>query len=125
MRVAVYGTLRKGQINWVNCLEGLSEFVGEYRVEGFDLHSPGGFPFALPGKGAITVEVFEIGQRVLDRLDRLEGYPRFYNRKTIEVGGADAWIYFTEDKGKRSYEKITSGDWMIYFAEKGYSYENA
>jgi len=125
MRVAVYGTLRGGQPNWRHYLRGRSEYVGKYRVAGFELRAPNpySFPFALTGDGEITVDVFEVGADVLKDLDRLEGYPRMYNRKAVEIGGADAWIYFSENEGHRTLNLIDSGDWLSY--KKEYPYENA
>lgn len=113
MRVAVYGTLRLGEGNWSWALRGNSTFVGKFRVPGFDMYSNGSYPYALPGGGEITVEVFEIDVVTLGRLDQLEGYPAHYNRKTITVGEEEAWIYFTEaEEVKSRCVQIPSGDWL-------------
>ena len=74
-------------------------------------------PANSEGAGEITVELFDIDERGLERLDRLEGYPKLYQRKVIQVDGADAWIYYTENEARRNYEHIPDGDWFTYYAQ--------
>lgn len=108
-RVAVYGTLRMGCDNWQAYLSG-SHHLGTFRLAGFRLYDAGLFPFAANGKGAIVVDVFEIGRATLAILDRLEGHPRLYRRREVTVDGAPAWMYAV-DEAPRHLPVIASGDW--------------
>lgn len=97
MLVAVYGSLKQGYRN--HALLGGSEFKG---VDGtsaeFSMYSMGGFPCITEGGDtSIHVEVYEVEDEVFSRLDRLEGYPSFYNRKEIDTMYGKAWIYYIQD----------------------------
>ena len=110
--VAVYGTLRKGKGNWEHFLKD-SKHVGVYTVHGFELYCNGFYPYAVPGDGEITIDLFEIDVETLRHLDHLEGYPAHYNRKKINVGNVEAWIYFTADpEVKNRCAKVPSGNWL-------------
>ena len=101
--IAVYGTLKKGYGN--NRLLTTSEqIVGNFKTsEKFDLYSFGGFPAITEnGNNNIVVELYKIvDPLVADRLDRLEGYPNFYNKKKISIIDFDSnlpiYIYYIED----------------------------
>ncbi len=97
MRVAVYGTLKRGYSN-NRCLHGAA-FIREDRVNNFMLKNSG-FPAALPQDNSmISVEVFDIGdptrdpdaRRILEHCDMLEGYDptskhnNFYIREEVET----------------------------------------
>ncbi|MGI9571737.1 MAG: gamma-glutamylcyclotransferase family protein [Candidatus Actinomarinaceae bacterium] len=81
-KVFVYGTLKKGYHNH-NCLEG-SEFIGSARsIEKFNMINLGGFPAVLYNSDdgyQIWGEIYKINDRILQRLDLLEGEGTFYNR---------------------------------------------
>ena len=98
--VAVYGTLKRGHGNYKRLLTE-AEFLGEERINGWDMYHLGGFPAIVEGDGEITVETFKVNQEEFKRLDGLEGYPHFYDRKLIETSQGDAWIYFFRNKPNR------------------------
>jgi len=121
---AVYGTLRSGEGN-SRLWQGLARSGGLSTLRGYRLVSNGGFPYALFAgpKSEITVEAVvpngdEASQFELRRrLDRLEGYPDFYDRylETVVVEGApqECWIYVPssdhEELGK--YPQVPNNDW--------------
>jgi gamma-glutamylcyclotransferase (GGCT)/AIG2-like uncharacterized protein YtfP len=122
--VAVYGSLRKGLGNH-GLLQG-SEFIGTGKVSGYGMYSLGGFP-AMSNVGAksdAVVEVYSVDEVTMARLDRLEGYPSFYNRSLVAVlldegeGGvatyASAWMYHI-DEAFDNKDFVASGDWVKYF----------
>ncbi len=92
--VAVYGTLKKGRGN--GHLLNTSEFKGATRTDPeYTMYSLGGFPcITLEGDTAIHIEVYEVDECVFSRLDGLEGYPSFYDRKLIDTPLGKAWIYY-------------------------------
>lgn len=96
-RVAVYGTLKRGHGNnrilEASVLIGIGRTSPEYRmyVSGIPYVSrdPEGYP--------IHVEVYDVDDATLSRLDRLEGHPEFYRRELCAVhtpeGDSKAWMY--------------------------------
>jgi gamma-glutamylcyclotransferase (GGCT)/AIG2-like uncharacterized protein YtfP len=112
--VAVYGSLRKGMGNHGLLQSDEVTFLGTERVSGFDMYSMGGFPFITPAQGEIRIELYKVGHATMLRLDRLEGYPSFYDRKLIQTSKGQAWIYFIVGKNLSNYEKVQSGDWVLF-----------
>lgn len=100
--VAVYGTLKTGYGN--NYLLQDSEFIGrgETKHSSFKMTSSG-IPFVyFSNEGhPIGVEVYQVSDETLKKLDWLEGHPNFYCREQIAViaGGEEhlAWIYVIKD----------------------------
>lgn len=116
--VAVYGSLREGHGNHRLLVD--SEFVQKGTVDGFGMYTLGGFPACTP-KGPhvpIVVEVYNVDELTMRRLDMLEGYPTFYNRKQVKVVANSgetsiAWMYFIDDEyPERMF--VESGDWSKY-----------
>lgn len=95
--VAVYGSLKQGNGNHL-LLDG-SEFKGvDGTLPEYTMYSMGGFPCVTEGGStSIHVEVYEVEDGVFNRLDRLEGYPSFYNRKEIDTMYGKAWMYYIKD----------------------------
>lgn len=111
-RVFVYGTLKTGHGNH-HLLED-SVFVGKRaHFLPFILKDLGPFPIAVPSQSNHTIqgEEYIVDEQTLQRLDRLEGYPDFYNRTTIS-GAKNYYIYFANSPEK--YEDaptIRNGKW--------------
>lgn len=101
MKIAVYGTLKKGESNHI--LLGDSELLGTGRtLPGYYMLDLGHYPAIIPGNHRIKVEVYEVSESVLARLDRLEGHPSYYKRLEvpIELGEEEvlAEIYILQKK---------------------------
>ena len=101
--VAVYGSLREGYGNH-RLLINSQKYGGTFLTdELFDLYSFGGFPaITLNGSKNIVVELYKIDNELTaKRLDMLEGYPDFYNKKTIKIKDFTSelpiYIYYIED----------------------------
>lgn len=113
MKVAVYGSLKKGFHNDIfldtSELKGIDETLSEYTM-----YSMGGsFPcITEEGDTSISIEVYEVDEGVFERLDMLEGYPLFYNRKEIDTKWGQAWIYYVKDKSYLGdLNRVDSGRW--------------
>jgi gamma-glutamylcyclotransferase (GGCT)/AIG2-like uncharacterized protein YtfP len=97
-KLFVYGSLKKGFGN--HRLLETSEFLGEETLpkeQGFHMISLGSFPAIVPNSIQATPiygEVYEINEPVFIRIDRLEGYPTFYNRRLVPTKYGAAWVYF-------------------------------
>lgn len=111
-KVAVYGTLKQGFHN--NLLLADSKFLGSERTTAeWRMVSLGGFPALVPGDSTVLVEVFKIESDAVGvSLDRLEGYPSFYDRRLIPTSHGEAWIYFMRDADKFGVERdVENGEW--------------
>lgn len=119
-KVFVYGTLLNGEYNNQRCLQNAeSRLIGEATVQGFDLHDLGPFPavwYSDNVETEIVGEVWEVSPEVFARLDRLEGYPHFYDRVQVQTKQGIAWIYINEDAKKNPI--IPSGSWRQHLQEK-------
>ena len=135
VKVAVYGSLRRGQ--WNHCNLAGSVLVGEGRLSTDEDGRPrlhlwqlqAGYPALIPADPAremqpALVEVYEVDAPTLARLDRLEGVPHLYRRQTAEVnlttgGVLVAQLYVWAGRrdlngwgGWASARPIPGGDWV-------------
>lgn len=118
-QVLVYGSLRKGLGNDIHKFAratGASvEFLGHAIIPG-EMHSLGGFPYVwFPEECNTEVvgEVYHLNDPqgyLAAALDRLEGYPRFYNRKEVDTPFGKAWVYFFDKKDVHA--PVANGDWL-------------
>lgn len=95
MIVFVYGTLKEGKYNH-HFLDG-AEPLGEARTTKDYSLQIDSLPFMqkVPGKGVVG-ELYRIDDAILERLDYLEGHPRFYTRCPIilqDGGACIAYLY--------------------------------
>jgi len=111
IRVAVYGSLRRGMGN-DGLLSG-SELLGTTGVEGFEMYSLGAFPACVPtdGEEMVQVEVYEVDMGTLESLDMLEGYPNFYDRQRVSTVFGEAFMYFMHQEPE-GQPKVIGGDWV-------------
>lgn len=117
--ISAYGSLRKSMGNYQYYLSN-AEFKGSFTTEPvYTLHSLGPFPgLKTEGNNSIVMEVYEVTEKELDRIDKLEGYDpneksTFYDRIEIDTpwGRAFTYIYvnpLSEDS------IVESGDWVAY-----------
>ena len=124
---AVYGTLRSGEGN-ASLWRDRARSIGIGSVEGFRLVTNGGFPYALPAEGEVSVveiivPVMAEAEILRLYLDRLEGYPSFYDRQVVEVVFGDqlvtAWMYVpnhAEDYAR--LPRVEGNDWVEAMREE-------
>lgn len=135
--VAVYGSLLTGLGNHRVMQIAEGDFISEaVSVDNINMYSLGGFPSVSlihnDQETQIKVEIYAVSDAgVQGPLDRLEGYPTFYNRTevpftltdnaVIEFDGeahhfeagqvVSAWIYhINQDKAT----PVPDGDWFLY-----------
>lgn len=111
--VFVYGSLRKGFGN--HPLLERSKYLGEHFTEDeYTMYSMGAFPVVAEGGGShIFGEVYEVDDNVFSALDRLEGYPDFYNRKQIRTEWGLAWMYYHVE-APAHLPVVESGNWADF-----------
>jgi gamma-glutamylaminecyclotransferase len=123
--VAVYGTLRKDFGN--HYLVENSRFVGYAQGKFWaTMYCNGGFPVLCLEEpdSKPEVEIYEVDEVTLARLDRLEGYPSWYSRdlKTFSIAGEEikAYIYHQrDDQIRKEYVTVVEGgDWADHIKKK-------
>ncbi len=118
-RVFVYGSLLRGLGNH-RLLEG-SRFIAADRTRPtFTLFDLGSFPgMVAGGDTAVAGEVWEVDPQTLERLDRLEGHPRFYQRTAIVLASrrhAETYLLPTLLGANRG--PVACGDWRAHYAAR-------
>lgn len=119
--VFVYGTLLDGQSNH-GFLNGAIK-IGSFRTVNQYRMTASRIPFVSDRFRTSTIvgELYAVDDATLERLDRLEGHPRFYTRRETDIQSDDgehrfkAWMYFCETQGA---DLIDDGDFATYI-EKG------
>ncbi|WP_295884276.1 gamma-glutamylcyclotransferase [uncultured Thiohalocapsa sp.] len=109
-RVFVYGTLLGGEVN--HHLLRDARFLGPHRTEPrFTLLVLGAYPgLVAGGDTAVLGEVYGVDAAGLRRLDRLEDYPRLYDRRVIPTAHGSAWVYLYRGP-RRDRAHLAHGDW--------------
>ena len=112
--IAAYGTLRSGERNEHFCRNAISRRSAT--ISGMLYDTGWGFPAFVPkGKTKVAVELIEIPIRDWADVDRLEGYPRLYDRMLMDFildngEQVKAWIYIMNTLPVQA-KAIVSGDW--------------
>ena len=114
--VFVYGTLKRG-----NSQRGLDrwgsgvEYIGPATTShsSYSLWSLGAFPAASLGDARISGEVWSVDNETLADLDRIEGYPDFYNRIEVSTSKGKAWMYYITNINEYNAELIEPNEEMI------------
>lgn len=106
----MYGTLMRRQRNH-HWMRGAVLLGRASSPRGFSLWSLGQYPVACPeGCGRIRGEVYRLNLAHLHRLDVLEEFPCFYQRRLIPTRFGLAWIYY-QLKPPGSARWLSGGDW--------------
>lgn len=110
VEVFVYGTLMSGESN--HSIMKDAEFLGEDNVEGAQLFYLGTHPMLVREEGIVYGECYRISFKTLETLDRLEGHPKYYQRKqTCLKSGRQMCVYQGTVEQVRGYPRIFSGHW--------------
>jgi len=122
----VYGTLRPGCHNYDRYLAESSIDERRATLAGAEMFVGPGFPYVrVSGTGTVTGDLVWVDdyRRVLDRVDRLEGYrgeegPNLYDRALVQVETetgepVTAWVYYAGKLADLDHcRRIESGDWL-------------
>jgi gamma-glutamylcyclotransferase (GGCT)/AIG2-like uncharacterized protein YtfP len=115
IRVAVYGTLKKGYENYQRLLDTERPIFGGFVRVPFRMFDNGEYPLLLPSKEprSIYVEVFEVDSPKLKQLDDLEE-PYNYRRETLyldELGHHVEVYVFAGGSPPAGFSELESGNW--------------
>ena len=117
VKLIVYGTLMSGDRNHRFCWNAVS--ITPCTVTGTLYDTGYGFPaFAPEGDSMVKAELIEIPLADWADVDRLEGYPRLYDRQLLQAtltdgGEATGWVYIMTELPEQA-KVIESGDWKEY-----------
>lgn len=119
--IAVYGSLRQGMGN--HGLISHSKLIETKQINlPYKMISLGGFPglIADTKENEITIELYEVDQATYQRVERLEGYPSFYDKYSFTLPEYELPIeiyVLNEEDGYYSHkgEELTHiPDWVKY-----------
>ncbi len=102
--IFVYGTLRSGHSNHHLLKDANSYGVGN-TLEDYAMYLISGYPYVTSKEPRYPIvgELFGIDDNTLSMLDKMEGHPRYYERKEVPVTVGDkqytAWMYFKDPPG--------------------------
>lgn len=112
-KVFCYGSLKRGYGNHV--LLETSDFIQEDETvqEDLCLMDFGPYPGVYEkGDTSVKGEVYEVTDETFSRLDCLEGYPNYYDRKEVPLrSGVTAWMYYLKGEEPRGI-KCPDGLWL-------------
>ena len=117
VKLIVYGTLLSGERNHHFCRNAVS--ITPCAVTGTLYDTGCGFPAFQPeGDGVVKAELIEIPLADWVAVDRLEGYPRLYDRQLFPAKLADGtevsgWIYIMHTLPPMA-TVIECGSWKEY-----------
>lgn len=112
-KLFVYGTLKSGHGNWNYYLNNNSKFLGKEVIKGkFTMVSLGGYPGVIPHniENEIHGEVYEVSDEVYKGIERLEGYPHYYGRISVETTHGTAEMYILDER-YLNHPIVKSGNW--------------
>lgn len=91
--------------------------VREASLSNAELYDLGEYPGAMPGRHVIRGDLLEVASAALPIMDRIEGHPVFFRRRSVTVqtsaGDAVAWIYWAPDGLTYRKPRIPNGDWLL------------
>ena len=117
VKLIVYGTLMSGESNHRFCRNAVN--ITPCTITGTLYDTGYGFPAFVPeGENTVAAELIEIPFEDWEAVDRLEGYPRLYDRLMFPAKLADGtdttgWVYVMHNLPEMA-QVIESGSWKEY-----------
>ena len=117
VKLIVYGTLMSGERNHRFCRNAVN--ITPCTVTGTLYDTGYGFPAFVPeGENMVAAELIEIPFEDWEAVDRLEGYPRLYDRLMFPAKLADGtdttgWVYVMHNLPEMA-QVIESDSWKEY-----------
>jgi gamma-glutamylcyclotransferase (GGCT)/AIG2-like uncharacterized protein YtfP len=102
--IFVYGTLRQAHSNHEFLNDAYCYGIGSTR-DNYAMYIAGGYPYVISTEKRYPVvgELYAVDDDTLNKLDKMEGHPRYYARREIvvDVEGIEytAWMYFRDPHG--------------------------
>ncbi len=116
--IFVYGTLRNGHCNHHLLKDAYCYGIGSTESS-YAMYLVSGYPYITSSETRYPIvgELYGVDDETLNLLDRMEGHPRYYERREISVtvGGTlyTAWMYFRDPPGilvqSGDFDKVNIG----------------
>lgn len=116
VRIAVYGTLRKGMPLHYVIAGGNGKFVGFDWIDGFEMYALR-YPWAVHGNGKILVEVYDVDEEIFDTIDRIESGAG-YDLEEVETKYGKALMWVWNRKVNKRWYKVKCGDFFEWRLNK-------
>ena len=125
-KIGVYGSLRKGMYNHILLDNEESHYLRTEQLEiPFKMIPYSSFPALIPDDktNKIEMEIYEVSDLVYQNVERLEGYPSFYDKESIidKESGDPIEFYVIRDPYNRYRESFAEQesivDWVSYYNE--------
>ena len=97
--ISVYGSLLVGLGNH-GVIRGRCELLGKTTVKiPYKMRSLGGFPALTPSVeiNEVEVEVFKVNDTTYESVERLEGFPHFYQKFAVDTEFGASEVYVIND----------------------------
>jgi gamma-glutamylcyclotransferase (GGCT)/AIG2-like uncharacterized protein YtfP len=109
--IFVYGTLLRGEENHPQMSD--AAFVRAARTEArYELVDLGGYPALLEdGHTAVSGEIYEVDDALLEALDQFEEVPWLYQRKPVQLVDGCVEAYVMPREQAVGAPRIADGDW--------------
>lgn len=120
--LCVYGSLRNGFGN--NRLLKDSDHLSTETISiPYRMVSLGGFPGLVPSdeNHDIVVEVWSVDDATYRNVERLEGFPNFYQKAVVNTTQGEGEVYVLEDPYYQQEPSVESGDWNEYYKRRYYA----
>ena len=117
VKLIVYGTLMSGERNHRFCRNAVN--ITPCTITGTLYDTGYGFPAFVPeDENTVAAELIEIPFEDWEAVDRLEGYPRLYDRlmfpaKLEDGSEVSGWVYVMHNLPEMA-QIIESGSWKEY-----------
>ena len=117
VKLIVYGTLMSGERNHRFCRNAVN--ITPCTITGTLYDTGYGFPAFVPkGENTVAAELIEIPFEDWEAVDRLEGYPRLYDRLMFPAKFTDGtdttgWVYVMHNLPEMA-QVIERGSWKEY-----------
>jgi gamma-glutamylcyclotransferase (GGCT)/AIG2-like uncharacterized protein YtfP len=110
--IFVYGTLLRGEVNHPLMMSDAA-FVRDACTEPhYDLVDLGGYPALLEdGHTAVSGEIYEVDDELLEELDVFEEVPFLYQRKPVQLADGYVEAYVMPRHKALGAPRIADGDW--------------
>lgn len=123
-RIAVYGSLRKGDYNYDRCIPN-AEVIEQVELQGWEMYDLGSYPAIVRGDGTVLFDIMDVTDEHYDRVESMELGAGYIAETVTLKGASEATLFYMKDEALAQYESwsrqvklVESGDWIEYKALK-------
>lgn len=127
VKIATYGSLRKGEYNYESFVRHYGEdnfvYISTHSIPGFKLYSMGAYPAAVSASAGeivndLVVDLFEVSIPVYESIRAME-LGANYKEVLVNINGEDVILYEYNNDLPES-RRVPEGDWSKYLSQNSY-----